>query len=318
MTCDSASNLIPVYYYGELPPADEDALETHLGECAACAAELEKQRKFAAALDCVEAPLPASLLDDCRSDLMAAIAGGAPRAMSAQKGPWTLFLEAMASTFAGLGRLRQPLGATALVALGFMAAKVTPGVLPGFSFVGAQKGIATASVAGDDVFSTVRSVQPDRNGHVQIAFDETRRRVVQGSLTDQSIQQLLLAAAHEQDSAVRVESVEALKSHPESSEVRDALLNAVKNDSNPGVRMKALEGLKPLATDPQVRKTLAQVLLTDDNARIRMLVADLLVAHRDDSLVGTLQSVMQREDNDYVRLKIEKALKEMNASVGTF
>jgi hypothetical protein len=45
---------------------------------------------------------------------------------------------------------------------------------------------------------------------------------------------------------------------------------------------------------------------------------DLLVAHRDDSTVGMLQSVMQREDNGYVRLKCEKALKEMNASLGTF
>jgi hypothetical protein len=34
--------------------------------------------------------------------------------------------------------------------------------------------------------------------------------------------------------------------------------------------------------------------------------------------VGTLQSVMQHEDNGYVRLKVEKALKEMNASIGTF
>lgn len=318
MTCDSVSNLIPLYYYGELPPADEDALETHLAACATCASALEKQRKLAAALDHVEAPLPATLVHDCRADLMAAIAGGAPRPAMRQKGPWALFLEAMASTFSGLGRLRQPLGATALVALGFMAAKITPGNLPGFSFAGAHRGTFNAGVAGDDVFSTVRSVQPDRNGQVQIAFDETRRRVVEGSLNDQSIQQLLLAAAREQDSAVRVESVEVLKSHPESGEVRDALLNSVKNDPNPGVRLKALEGLKPLAADPAVRKTLAQVLLTDDNARIRMQVADLLVAHRDDSLVGTLQSVMQREDNDYVRLKIEKALKEMNASVGTF
>jgi hypothetical protein len=100
--------------------------------------------------------------------------------------------------------------------------------------------------------------------------------------------------------------------------VRDALLNRVANDPNPGVRLKALEGLKQFAGDAQVRKTLAQALLTDDNAAVRMQVVDLLVAHRDDSMVGMLQSVMQREDNGYVRLKVEKALKEMNASIGTF
>ena len=51
MTCDSVSDLISLYYYGELAPAEEDVLETHLAGCSACAAELEKQRKIAAALD---------------------------------------------------------------------------------------------------------------------------------------------------------------------------------------------------------------------------------------------------------------------------
>ncbi len=317
MTCDSASNLVSLYYYGELTPTDEDVLETHLAGCSACAAGLEKQRKLAAALDRRAPQISPLLLEDCRVDLMAAVAGGAPRVAGLQKGPWTLFLEAMASTFAGLGRLRQPLGATAFVALGFMAARILPGTLP-FPGIGLHNGLTTASVGGDDVFSTIRSVQPDKSGHVQVAVDETRRRVVEGRMGDPDIQRLLLAAAHEQDSAVRVESVDVLKNHSDSSVVRDALLNRVANDPNPGVRLKALEGLKQFAGDAQVRKTLAQALLTDDNAAVRMQVVDLLVAHRDDSMVGMLQSVMQREDNGYVRLKVEKALKEMNASIGTF
>ena len=89
-------------------------------------------------------------------------------------------------------------------------------------------------------------------------------------------------------------------------------------DSNPGVRLKALEGLKTLAGDSEVRKTLARVLLSDTNAAIRMQVVDLLVAHRDDAMVGVLQGLVQKEDNNSVRLKVAKALKDMNASVGTF
>jgi len=42
------------------------------------------------------------------------------------------------------------------------------------------------------------------------------------------------------------------------------------------------------------------------------------VAQRDDSMVGVLQGMVQGENNDYVRLKVEKALKDMNASIGTF
>ena len=102
-------------------------------------------------------------------------------------------------------------------------------------------------------------------------------------MNDGNIQRLLLAAAHEDNPAVRVESVDLLRSQSGSTEVRDALLNVLSQDSNPGVRLKALEGLKPLAADAEVRKTLRRVLLTDDNVAVRMQVIDLLVAHRDDN-----------------------------------
>ena len=104
----------------------------------------------------------------------------------------------------------------------------------------------------------------------------------------------------------------------ERTEVRDALLNALTQDSNSGVRLKAIEGLKPLAADQEVRKTLRHVLLSDDNVAVRMQVIDLLVAHRDDNMVGVMQGLVQRENNNSVRLKLEKALRDMNASIGTF
>jgi len=311
MTCDAVKKLIPLYYYGELMPDDEDRLEAHVHECAPCERQLEQQRLLAAALDRGQPALPPLLLEDCRADLMAAIEGGAPAHGKPAANPWrawALFLEALGSSLAAMGRFRQPLGAAAMLAIGFLAARVT------------HPGPQMASVfpPSDEVFSTVRSIQPDSSGRVQIAFDETRRRVVSGRMEDQGIQKLLLAAAHEENPAVRVESVNVLKSQAALGDVREALLNAVAHDSNPGVRLKALDGLKPLAADAGIRKVLAQVLLSDDNDAVRMQVVDLLVAHRDDSTVGVLQNLVQREDNNYVRLKCEKALKEMNASIGTF
>jgi hypothetical protein len=161
-------------------------------------------------------------------------------------------------------------------------------------------------------------VQPDNAGGVSISLDETRKRIVKGSMNDTNIQRLLLAAAHEDNPAVRVESVDLLRSQSGSTEVRDTLINVLAQDSNPGVRLKALEGLKPLAADSEVRKTLRHVLLADDNVAVRTLVIDLLVAHRDDNMVGMMQGLVQRENNNSVRLKLEKALRDMNASVGTF
>ena len=100
MSCDSVSKLIPLYFYGEVTPEEEDQVDQHVHECAACAAELEQQRTMAAALDRRQAVIPPALLEECREDLMAAIAGGAPRQSKPAKGPWTLFLEAMSDTVA--------------------------------------------------------------------------------------------------------------------------------------------------------------------------------------------------------------------------
>ncbi len=321
MNCDAAGKLIPLYYYGELSPGEEDSLEAHMHECAACAGEMEKQRAFAFAADRLRVEPPHALLEDCRADLMAAIQGGAPRAAKPAKSAWTLFLEAMGLTLTGFNRFRQPVAALALLAIGFFAARYT-GSGTGSAALAPARAIPMAQTASmttpDDVFSTVRSVQPDSTGHVQIALDETRRRVIFGDVSDPNIQRFLVAAASEENPAVRVESVGLLKDRAASTEVRDVLLNALAHDANAEVRLRALEGLKGLGGDPAVRKTLSQVLLTDDNAAVRLEAINLLVTRHDDSMVGVLQNLVQKDGNSAVRLKCEKALKDMNASVGTF
>jgi len=282
MSCDSVLKLLPLYYYGELTPDEEERVEEHTHECPACTLELAQQRALAAALDRRTIEAAPALLEDCRSDLMAAIQGGAPRVAPPVKGPWRLFLDAMAASLSGFARLRQPVGAVALVAIGFFAARLIPAGAP--SGTGPLSSSVTSPT--DEVYSTVRSVQPDNSGGVAISLDETRRRVVTGRMNDGNIQRLLLAAAHEDNPAVRVESVDLLRSQSGSTEVRDALLNALSQDTNAGVRLKALEGLKPLAADSEVRNTLRRVLLADDNVAVRMLAIDLLVAQRDEQHGG--------------------------------
>jgi HEAT repeat protein len=207
-----------------------------------------------------------------------------------------------------------PLGASALLALGFAAARLTaPGAAGPFN-------LATLA---PDVISSVRSVQPAHDGsqpgEVRIVLDETRRRVVSGQLNDSNIQRLMLAAAHDENNpGVRWESVDLLKSQSDSSPVRELLLNRVAEDPNPGVRLKALDGLKSYTADPEVRKVLAQVLMHDDSPGVRIAAVDALTSHADDKMVGFLQGVVQKEDNTYVRRRCVKALQDMNASVGTF
>ena len=64
-------------------------------------------------------------------------------------------------------------------------------------------------------------MQPDASGRVQIALDEVRKRVVSGRMEDGNIQRLLLAASRDENNpGLRVESVDILKDHAASAEVR--------------------------------------------------------------------------------------------------
>jgi hypothetical protein len=307
MNCDSVSKLIPLYFYGEVTPEEEDQVDQHLHECAACAAQLAEHSALAGALEQRKLDIPAALLDECREDLMAAIAGGAPRQIKPSKGPWALFLEAISATFAGFGRLRHPVGALLLILLGYSVAR----------FSGAS-GPTLSAIPSDNVYPAVRDVKADNDGTVRIRFDETSHHEVTGRLEDPTIQRLILAGSRDEDAAVRVESVGLLKGRVDQPQVLDSLLNALSGDPNDGVRLRALDALKPMAGDARVAKTLSQVLLTDVNPAVRMQVIDLMVTRRDDSMVGVLQNLMQREDNNGVRVKASKVLKDWNASIGTF
>jgi hypothetical protein len=223
--------------------------------------------------------------------------------------PRTSLSERFAVLLHAFWGLKQPIGAVALLALGYFSAQL----------MNARPKAAPDASTAEPVVARVRSVVPDTSGNVQITLDEIRERVVSGRMEDGNIRQLLLAAARDENNAgLRVESVDILKDHAASAEVRAALLNAVAHDANPGVRLRALEGLKSFSSDAAVRKTLAQLLLRDENPGMRIQAIDMLTSHRDESVVGVLQNVVGKEDNSYVRWRCEKALRDMNASVGTF
>ena len=312
MNCDDYGKSVPLYFYGELPPEEEERMEDHLDGCEGCRAALERLRVLAAALDRRQAEVPEHLLDNCRHDLIATLRAGVPRETAPAPEPRISIGDRISALLSALWGLRQPIGAVALLAIGYVSAQfVNPGVR--------RPVIADGSPSGDPVIARVRSVQPDASGRVQIALDEVRKRVISGRLEDGNIQRLLLAASRDENNAgLRVDSVDILKDHAASAEVRASLLNSLLHDPNDGVRLKALEGLKSSGADAEVRKALTQVLLRDENPAVRIQAIDMLTASRDDSMVGVLQNVVGREDNSYVRWRCEKALKEMNASVGTF
>lgn len=301
MTCSEVTDQFALYSYGELDPEIEEAVESHLAACPACQAAFATHRRFMAALDQRESGAEDAILTQCRVDFRRQLAAeNTPKSAS-----WLNSLRDLAHVHIPF---RIPVGALALVAVGFLAARYTPE-----KFGGIRAGLA------QPMFSNVQSIEPDSSGHVQLTVDEVQRRVVTGALDDPHIQQLLLEAVREESNpGVRVESIGVLKNNADSETVRHALIDAVSHDPNPGVRLKALEGLKPYAAEPDVRKMLANVLLKDDNAGVRVQAIDLLEAHHDDSIVGVLQDVVRTEDDNYIRTRARDMLETMKASIGTY
>lgn len=300
MNCDTVTGLLPLLLYGELSFEDEEVAQQHLDVCAACRAERDRTALLHRALDGAEPEVDPVLLSNCRRNLRVTAASlaesGVPR-----RSFWPVFTW---SRFSG------PVGALALVAMGFFGARLMP------------TGTATQPMGlgdGGPVASRVRFIEPRESGQVQIIVEETRQRVFSGDMEDTGIRTLLLRAARESsDPGVRVDTMDLLKAQSQSEEVRGALLHALRQDSNAGVRLKALEALRASAGEPGTRTVLAEVVLKDDNPGVRTQAIDLLTSKHEPALVGVLQEIMTRENNTYIRMKCQRALADMNASVEMF
>ena len=297
MNCDSAQSQLSLILYGELSFEEEELVQRHMDGCPACRDEFARAKLLHRAVDRLEPEMDELLVVNCRRTLRVSIAAMGPP----QKNRW----------FDGLSwnAFIKPIGAAALIALGFFGARFTS--LPS---------TAQAPQGSVPLASRVRYVEPaDSLGQVQIVVEETSQRTLSGATGSEPIRRLLLSAARDaSDAGLRVESMDILRSSAESADVRRALIYALQHDPNSGVRLKALEGLRASSGDPDTRRALSQALLGDVNPGVRTLAIDMLTQKKEAALVGVLQELMRKEDNGYVRLKCQKALHEMNASVETF
>ena len=310
MSCDSIKDQLFLLLYGELPFAEEELVEQHLQSCAGCSAEFERQKKLSAALSAHALDVPGDLLERCRRDLRFKTASAAS-ARQAQHGfLWrarqalSLLFGPSTGSFSHASYWR-PAGAVALLLVGFFAARITAPRAP--------------EAPSEPVATRTRYIQPGSNGRLQIVVDETRQKVLTGGLDDERVLRALLTAARDpEDPGLRGESIELLKSRASSPEVRGALVFALRHDPNAGVRSRALEALRAYSTEPESRRALVDVLLADNNPGVRTQAVDLLTQQKDISVVPAFQRSLEREDNSYVRLRLQTALRAMNASMETF
>jgi len=305
-TCEKVREQLSLLLYGELSFDEEETVDGHLESCAECRTALERERELHVAFDRAEIEPPASVLWESRQNLQRQIA--AEHAPKPRVSWWDQLLDA---------RWLQSAGALALLSIGFFGARLLPNL---------GLGVTGMSMA-DPGAQRVRSVEPGPNGGIQVVLDETRQRTVSGSLDDQNIRVLLLSAAKDpSDPGLRYETVGILNDRAQAAEVRDTLIYALEHDENAGVRLKAMDGLKPFVRQPEVRKALSGVLLSDGNPGMRTQAIDLLTQgvgeapaeNLDRDIIGTLQELMNRENNAYVRQRGQRVLQLVNASAETY
>ncbi len=320
--CAAVREQLALLLYGELSFDEEERVEVHLETCAECRVALDRQRELLAAIDQVAVEPSPALLMQCREALEARLAvepreGLAAAVTQRQDGASWLerALDLVAPRFPSTWM--RPAGAFALIAMGFLGARMAP------NFGGGMFG-DEASLVGNPGAARVSYFQPTADGKIQIVLDETRQRTVVGRMDDENIRTLLLAATRDPDPGLREQTVSLLTGRAKAADVRNALVYAVRNDQNAGVRLSAIEGLRPFVGEPEVRGALTQVLENDTNAGMRTKAIDMLIegmsgsggsAGMDRQMIQVFQELMSREDNNtYVRQKCQRALELVKAS----
>jgi len=151
-------------------------------------------------------------------------------------------------------------------------------------------------------------------GNVTVQYDKRLPESVQGSVSDPKVQDLLLyAAKSNENSGVRLNSVDALTSKADDPRVRETLTYALRYDSNPGVRLMALEGLGAYVKDDiRVRNAVLEALLNDSNPGVRSGALHALEPVRADSSVRmALQQLSKEDASPYIRSESARMLASM-------
>jgi hypothetical protein len=308
MKCDWVKENISLYAYNELADDARYELEQHVARCSNCAAELAETRQFHEALSALRVDDPApNLVASSRLRLQEALEtaeqSGLWRRLTFDPGLWLRSI-----------RFAPALAAAILIA-GFAG-----GVGATYRFMNGGGGNPAAfnsssQPASEASITGISSVSQELGSNqVTIKYDMVSTQQAQGSLNDQRIQQLLLfAAQNNNNSGVRMDSVDLLTQKPNDSRVREALIHALRYDSNPGVRLKALEGLGPYVKgDTQVRNVVLEALMRDPNQGVRTSALLLLEPVRADSSVrAALRQLAAHDRNQYIRSQAVNTLAEL-------
>lgn len=309
MNCTEANQNTELYLYGELAPAEREAMETHLAGCAACRAETDRVRRLHSLVAAYSAPAPTpDLLVQCRQRLEAALE-------REQYGWRRLFADARAALS---NPSRVAAGLTLLVfgfGMGWMIRSRSAVVS-----TSSGRQVESSALADLGAIGSISQVSQDpESDKVRITVNSERRVTLEGSLDDPRIRRILVDAVKTYSNpGIRLDTLDALRQKTDNPAVEEALLYALRRDPNAGVRLEALRSVPAMTWDAKVQDALIEAVQHDANPGVRVEAIDDLakhaVAERDQTLLPVLQSFARNDTNNYVRVRALSAVHELEAT----
>ena len=303
MNCEWVQQNVTLYLYGELADDARHELEQHVARCRACAAEVAEQREFQAQMSALPVEEPsASFLAASRIRLQEALEQVNPHRAWYQR-----------FTFDPTAWLRQlqfsPTLALAIFMVGF-------GGGLGAMYKSMSRGTVVQPPAVQEAaIGGITSIEKDPTTNtLKVQVDRVTQGSVQGTVNDPKVKDLLLyAAKSNENSGVRLNSVDALVDKTDDPRVRETLTYALRYDSNPGVRLHSLEGLSPLVKeDIRVRNAVLEALLNDSNLGVRSgALHSLEPVGTDSSVRMALQQLAKEDPSEYIRAESKRVLASM-------
>jgi len=343
-TCTDVAPLLLFYVCEELSEFERGAVEAHLGGCANCAAALGREKKLQEYVAANEQPAEqldpgGLLLSRCRSELEEAL-DDLEAAEKTSRGLPTALRGLHPFAWVPRQLAAHPAWGTALLifsgaALGVMApqwyqgyqAQMAKRTRPAVVRVSATPRLTEQDLANMDVAGISLTPSPNGNGSGTIEMRLTAEKpvVFEGSLDDSEVRRVLTYVVQNSqkfDEGVRLDCLDALRTHSSDSDVRKALCLAVRKDRNPAVRLRALEALQGTPLDATVRETMLEALLNDTNPGVRVEAINALVSSLQQGqeaqsggdvqhVARVLQELVRKDPNHYVRIQCATALRQL-------
>lgn len=320
MECRELNELAIARLVGEASPAEREALEGHVGNCARCAAELAA---LEATWENLGADPDARVTPEFRASTLALLEDemargrirsfrSGPRAYRALWQAAALLVAASAGFFAARGGIGTRTA----------AAPASPGPPASGSPVAAAS--SWPDLGGAPRLFNV-AYRSDAAGKVGIEFDATTRHSIVGSPDDPRVSSLLayLLSRNAETAGEKSRAIELVSENfgpgaaAASPEIVRALSTTLKRDRNPGVRKKAAEALASLRSTREIRTALLDSLANDPNPGVRLVAVDALAAAAKEAPdPRTIESLRQKafdpQENGFVRARAASALKAID------